>query len=113
SSCPTLLPELGMMSQPPGVLDTPGGTATGAESSTRALSSNAQGGKNMRKGFAAVLSVVASSVLLSGLTEAHVTSVQAPRMKAVQAPRMQEVQAPQMQEVQPPAGAVGRAPGTE
>src|SRR5207245_5288492 len=80
----------------------PGGTATGSESSTRALSSNAQGGKNMRKGFAAVFSVVASSVLLSGLTEAHVTDVQAPRMQEVQAPRMQEVQAPRMQEVQAP-----------
>ena len=56
----------------------------------------------MRKGFAAVLSVVASSVLLSGLTEAHVTDVQAPRMQEVQAPRMQEVQAPRMQEVQAP-----------
>ena len=48
----------------------------------------------MRKGFAAVFTVVASSVLLSGLTEAHVTDVQSARMQEVQAPRMQEVQAP-------------------
>jgi len=64
----------------------------------------------MRKGFAAVFSVVASSVLLSGLAEAHVTAVQAPRMQEVQAPRMQEVQAPRMQEVQAPRMQEVQAP---
>src|SRR6266478_863563 len=121
-----LLPELGTMSVPSSSRcrydDTlialvslrcpghPGGTATGSESSTRALPSNTQGGKNMRTGFAAVFTVIASSVLLSGLTEAHVTDVQAPRMQEVQAPRMQEVQAPRMQEVQAPRMQEVQAP---